>query len=97
MLKLANAGNINETLMAMIRSNTRQPVESEGDVYSLAACNDVGCNRLVEMMDEFKLDDLDTLADFICDRSLTAVQAEILLYPTGYTAKVCTSTALTVH
>ena len=61
MLKLADAGKINETLMAMVRSNTRQPVESEGDVYSLAACNDVGCSRLVEMMDEFRLDDLDML------------------------------------
>jgi N-methylhydantoinase B len=83
MLKLADAGKINETLMAMVRSNTRQPVESEGDVYSLAACNDVGCARLVEMMDEFKLDDLDTLADFICDRSLIAVQAEIAVLPNG--------------
>ena len=83
MLKLADAGKINETLMAMVRSNTRQPVESEGDVYSLAACNDVGCSRLVEMMDEFKLDDLDTLADFICHRSLTAVQAEIVALPNG--------------
>jgi N-methylhydantoinase B len=83
MLKLADAGKINETLMAMVRSNTRQPVESEGDVYSLAACNDVGCSRLVEMMDEFRLDDLDTLADFICDRSLTAVQAEIAALPNG--------------
>jgi len=83
MLKLADAGKINETLMAMVRSNTRQPVESEGDVYSLAACNDVGCSRLVEMMDEFELDDLDTLADFICDKSLAAVQAEIANLPNG--------------
>ena len=72
MLKLADAGKINETLMAMVRSNTRQPVESEGDVYSLAACNDVGCSRLVEMMDEFRLDDLDA-----------AVQAEIAALPNG--------------
>ena len=55
MLKLADRGVMNETLMAMIRQNTRQPVESEGDVYSLAACNDIGCQRLVEMMDEFDL------------------------------------------
>ena len=47
--------------MAMIRANTRLPIDTEGDVYSLTACNDVGARRLVEMMDEFELDDLDEL------------------------------------
>src|SRR3954468_384318 len=58
-LKLADEGRLNETLMAMIRANTRLPVDTEGDVYSLAGCNDVGCRRLVEMMTEFGLADLD--------------------------------------
>ena len=31
--------------MAMIRANTRQPVDTEGDIYSLANCNDVGSKR----------------------------------------------------
>ena len=83
MLKLADRGRINETLMAMVRANTRQPVESEGDVYSLAACNDVGCERLVEMMTEFGLDDLDELADYVCERSRRAVLAEIAKLPWG--------------
>ena len=74
MLKLADRGVMNETLMAMIRQNTRQPVESEGDVYSLAACNDIGCQRLVEMMDEFALDDLEALGDYICATSEQAVR-----------------------
>ena len=69
MLKLADSGKLNETLIAMIRANTRLPVDTDGDVYSLANCNDVGCRRLVEMMDEFGLDNLDRLADHICDRS----------------------------
>ena len=62
-------GRLNETLLAMIRANTRLPVDTEGDVYSLAACNDVGCRRLVEMMDEFGLEDLDRLAEHIFVRS----------------------------
>ena len=69
MLKLIEQGVVNETLMAMIRANTRLPIDTEGDVYSLAACNDVGCERLVEMMDEFELDDLDALGDHICASS----------------------------
>ena len=54
MLKLIDQGVVNETLMAMIRSNTRLPIDTEGDTYSLAGCNDVGCQRLVEMMGEFE-------------------------------------------
>ncbi|MEZ5853506.1 MAG: hydantoinase B/oxoprolinase family protein [Hyphomicrobiaceae bacterium] len=82
-LKLIEEGKVNETLMAMIRANTRLPVDTVGDTYSLAACNDVGCKRLTEMMDEFGLDDLDALGAHICDRSEAAVKAEIARLPKG--------------
>jgi N-methylhydantoinase B len=83
MLKLIDQGRVNETLMAMVRSNTRLPVDTEGDVYSLAACNDVGCQRLLEMMTEFGIDSLDPLAEHIIDRSREAVLAEIGKLPRG--------------
>ncbi|MDA0662848.1 MAG: hydantoinase B/oxoprolinase family protein [Proteobacteria bacterium] len=82
-LKLADRGVMNETLLAMVRANTRQPVESEGDVYSLAACNDIGCERLTAMMDEFGLDDLDALGGYIIEQSRNAVLAEIAKLPKG--------------
>ena len=82
-LKLAEEGKMNQSLMAMIRANPRQPVETEGDVYSLAACNDVGCQRLSEMMDEFDLDDLDELSAHIIDSSRDAVLARIAELPKG--------------
>jgi N-methylhydantoinase B len=83
MLKLIEQGVMNETLMAMIRANTRLPIDTEGDTYSLAACTDVGARRLVEMMDEFGIDDLDALADHICARSREAVLTEIASLPKG--------------
>ena len=83
MLKLADRGVMNETLLKLISQNTRQPVETEGDVYSLAACNDIGCKRLVEMMNEFEIDDLKSLSDFIYDKSLSAVENEIKKIPNG--------------
>jgi N-methylhydantoinase B len=83
MLKLIERGRVNETLMAMIRANTRLPVDTEGDTYSLAGCNDVGCRRLSEMMDEFGIDSLDRLADYICDRSQEAVLTEVAKLPQG--------------
>ena len=83
MLKLADRGVMNETLLKLVSKNTRQPVETEGDVYSLAACNDIGCKRLVEMMNEFEIDDLKSLSDFIYDKSLSAVENEIKKIPNG--------------
>lgn len=83
MLKLIDQGKVNETLMAMIRANTRLPVDTEGDVYSLAACNDVGAKRLVEMMDEFGMDTLVPLADHVIARSREAVLAEVAKLPRG--------------
>ena len=83
MLKLADRGVMNETLLKLVSQNTRQQVETEGDVYSLAACNDIGCKRLVEMMNEFEIDDLKNLSDFIYDKSLSAVENEIKKIPNG--------------
>jgi N-methylhydantoinase B len=106
MLKLIDQGTVNETLMAMIRSNTRLPIDTEGDTYSLAACNDVGAKRLAEMMEEFGIDSLDPLAEHICARSREAVMAEIGKMPKGtwhntmtvdgYDAPVTLQAALTV-
>jgi N-methylhydantoinase B len=83
MLKLIDQGIVNETLMEIIRSNTRLRIDTEGDTYSLAACNDVGAKRLAEMMDEFSIDSLATLAEHICARSREAVVAEIAKLPKG--------------
>ncbi len=83
MLKLIDRGVVNETLMAMIRANTRLPVDTEGDTYSLAGCNDVGARRLAEMMDEFAIDDLTPIADFIIERSRAAVMTELAKLPHG--------------
>jgi N-methylhydantoinase B len=83
MLKLIDAGKVDQNVMAIIRANTRQPVDTEGDTYSLAACNDMGAKRLVEMMDEFGIDTLDALADYICERSREAVLVEIAKLPKG--------------
>lgn len=83
MLKLIDRGVVNETLMAMIRANTRLPVDTEGDTYSLAACNDVGVRALSAMMAEFGIDTLEPLAEHIIARSREAVLAEIAKLPKG--------------
>jgi N-methylhydantoinase B len=77
------AGRANETFFDILRMGTRLPVELEGDVYSLCACNDTGARRLVEMLDEFHLDGLDDLAAFIFDSSRAATEAAIARVPRG--------------
>ena len=76
-VKCFDQGKPNETFFDFIRWGSRLPVELEGDVYSLCACNDAAAHRLVEMMDEFRMDSLAPLAEFIFDSSLRATVTEI--------------------
>ena len=82
-VKCFDQGRPNETFFDILRMGTRLPVELEGDVYSLCACNDAGARRLVQMMDEFAMDSLDPLAEFIFDSSRRATLAEIAKLPGG--------------
>lgn len=82
-VKCFQAGRPNETFFDFIRAGTRLPVELEGDIYSLCACNDAGARRLLQMLDEFALDGIDDLARFIFDNSRRATRAAIAALPQG--------------
>src|SRR3954462_14412862 len=88
-VKCFDRGAPNETFFDFLRAGSRTPVELEGDVYSLCACNDAGARRLVEMLDEFDMDSLDPLAEFIFESSLQATLEEIRKLPQGtYRAQI---------
>lgn len=88
-VKCFDAGRPNETFFDFLRAGSRLPVELEGDVYSLTACNEAGARRLGAMFDEFRLDTLDELADFIFTSSRRATVAEIARLPRGtYRAEI---------
>ncbi|MEM9494812.1 MAG: hydantoinase B/oxoprolinase family protein [Pseudomonadota bacterium] len=76
-------GALNTSLMGVIRANVRDPHAAEGDLYSLTACNNAGAERLLAMLDEFALDDLDEIGDAIIESSAAAMAAEIDAIPTG--------------
>ncbi|MCG8542682.1 MAG: hydantoinase B/oxoprolinase family protein, partial [Alphaproteobacteria bacterium] len=57
-MPLAREGVMDEWLLKLIRSNVREPIQVEGDVYALAACNETGSRRLLNMMQEYDLADL---------------------------------------
>ena len=70
--RFAAAGEVDEGLLRLIRHNVREADQVIGDLHSLAACNGIGHRRLMDMMDEFALDDLGALAAFVFERSRTA-------------------------
>ncbi len=80
-MKFADRGEVDETLTRIIRGNVREPDQLIGDIYALATCNEIGHRRLVDMMDEFGLDDLDGIATFILDNSRRATLEAINALP----------------
>jgi N-methylhydantoinase B len=77
LMALAREGRMNEDLLRIIRANVREPLQVEGDVYALAACNDEGSRRLIEMMEEFGIANLDRLGATIIETSRQATLAAI--------------------
>ncbi|MGR3484929.1 MAG: hydantoinase B/oxoprolinase family protein [Paracoccaceae bacterium] len=81
--RFADRGRVDEGLLRLIRHNVREPDQLIGDLHSLAACNAVGHARLMDMMDEFGLDDLSPLAAFVFERSRAATLARLAELPAG--------------
>jgi N-methylhydantoinase B len=89
LMALAREGRMNEDLMRIIRANVREPLQVEGDVYALAACNDEGSRRLIEMMEEFGIANLDRLGEHIIETSRAAtIEAIRKLTPGKYKNEV---------
>jgi N-methylhydantoinase B len=76
-LKLYDGGRPNETLIALIRENTRLPEMVLGDFHAQIAGGAVGGERLLEFLDEFGLDRLEPLADEIIGRTERAMREAI--------------------
>ncbi|SLN52312.1 hydantoinase B/oxoprolinase family protein [Roseisalinus antarcticus] len=81
--KFAVRGQVQPLLIEMVRANVRTPDQTVGDMYSLAACNKTGERRLLSMMDEFHIDTLGDLSDFIIETSRKATRAAIATVPAG--------------
>ncbi|MEP5759415.1 MAG: hydantoinase B/oxoprolinase family protein [Litoreibacter sp.] len=81
--KFADKGVVNDFMVQLVRANVRTPDQTVGDMYSLAACNEAGDRRLQAMLDEFGLDDIDGLSDFIIEASRKATRTAISEVPDG--------------
>lgn len=81
--RLMTAGEINQLLLDIIKANSREPIANEGDIYALIACCETGAARLLQMMQEFRLDTLKPLADYIIDTSYRGTLQAIAELPKG--------------
>jgi N-methylhydantoinase B len=82
-VRLASRGVFDRTLLRVILANVRFPIEVEGDLRALAACNDVCGRRVVELIDELGLPDLQDLGDFILKASEAGMRRAIGELPEG--------------
>ena len=82
-LKLAEAGRLNDTLLAILMGNSREPTQVRGDLLGLLSCNEVASRRLAAMLREFGLEELDTLGEHILATSRGAMLEAARRLPRG--------------
>ena len=80
-MKFVDKGEVNQTLIAIVRGNVREPDQVVGDIFALGTCNEIGHRRLVEMMNEFELSELEKVSEFIFENSKSATLDKINALP----------------
>lgn len=105
-MKLIERGEVNRDLVNILRNNVREADKVVGDLYALASCNETGHKRLIEMLTEFDLQDVEGIGAFILERSRAATLERIAALPKGtqsnamtldgYDAPVTLNVALTI-
>ena len=106
-MKFAERGTVDQTLVRIVRGNVREPDQLIGDMYALATCNEIGHRRLIDMMREFGLDSLDGIAGFILGNSRRAMLERIAALPRtsatgemtvdGFDVPITLKVTVTVH
>ncbi|MFN8455966.1 MAG: hydantoinase B/oxoprolinase family protein [Anaerolineae bacterium] len=83
LMKLYDRGSPNQTLLNLIQANSRIPDKTIGDLESQLAALDRTTSRLLEVMEEYDLDDLNELVEAIYTRSEAAIREAIQAIPNG--------------
>jgi N-methylhydantoinase B len=82
-LKYYRGGVLNLDLEAIIAGNSREPYKVLGDLRAQVIANAVAARQLCEMLDEFKLDEIDSLTARITEISEMAMREAISALPDG--------------
>lgn len=81
--QLVKEGTVQRSIVDIVKANSRTAVSNEGDMYALIACCDIGGRRLSELMDEFGIEDLEALAEYIFSTSRAGTVEAIRSIPNG--------------
>lgn len=82
-MKWVDRGELNTDLVNILKVNVRESDQVVGDIHGLAASNETGRRRLLDMLDEFGLDDLTTIAAFVFERTQAATRQAITTVDSG--------------
>ncbi len=82
-MKMLNAGTLDQTFMKLLRAQVRTPDQTEGDLWAQLTGLDLLERRLGELMDEYGLPDLEGFAEEILSRSERAMRSAIAALPNG--------------
>jgi N-methylhydantoinase B len=81
--KLIRAGQVDDTLVALLRANVRTPDQTVGDIWAQVSANELMDRRVRQLLDEYRLDALEGLADELFARSEGAMREAIAAVPDG--------------
>ena len=76
-------GQENRDMVNSLMANLRAPDETLGDIRAQFAAYDVAARRLIKILDEEGIDDLDTIVDEILNRSESSLRQAITALPDG--------------
>src|SRR3989337_2581474 len=83
LVKLYDGGVLNPSVMEMIRWNVRTPDEVIGDIRSQIAANHVCTEKIIQMLEDNGLENLDDLADEVIGRTEKSLREAIGKIPDG--------------
>lgn len=82
-MKLADEGRIDQTLITLLRKNVRVPDQVTGDLWAQLSALDLMEARVLQLLEDYELDSLDGLAHEIQQRSEKAMRKAISELPDG--------------
>ena len=82
-MKLFKAGKPNQDLLDLVYENVRNPSQVLGDIHALVSAARTGAVRLLEFMDEYGVEDLESMAQVVQSRANLAMRRAIGKLPDG--------------
>ena len=83
LVRLYSGGQPNQDVMDIIRANVRTPEQVHGDIRSQIAANHVCAQQIQQLLEDYKLEDLDGLANEVIRRSEQSLREAIARVPEG--------------